>query len=458
MTFKKALAGGLCAVSLLSAQAFAIIDKSMAAKLGNELTPMGADPSANADGSIPAWSGSILGVPEGLQYDGPGSVYPDPYGHEKPLYVITAENAEQYKDVLNDGMMAMLKKYPDFKIPVYPSHRDFRFDAQIEARTKWNVGNATLVNGIDGLQQMTGGTPFPIPEIGAHAIWNARISQPIPVEDSIHDDVVTHADGKQERYRNKLIIESPFAYSSHPIGKVTEEIGDVAVLVYYEVLEPRRKKGERVIVQEPLDQVKHDRKAWVYLPGMKRVKRAPDAGYDIPVGPGKLATADDMMGFNGAMNRYDWTLVGKRELVIPYHNYKFDDQSVKYKDLLPAKVVNQDYMRYEKHRVWVVEANLKDGERHVYAKRRFYIDEDSWMIAATEAYDGRGELWRVGYQNSLYDFFLKGYVARAQVIYDLQSNSYAMFRLINETRPSNYDVQPKGEEFYTPGNLRRLGR
>ncbi len=460
MSFKKALLTGACMASLaaFSAQSLAIIDKSMQSKLGTDLTPMGADPKANADGSIPAWGGSIVGLPSGLKYGGTGSVYPDPYGDEKPLYTITSENMAQYDDILNDGMRAMLKKYPEFKIPVYPTHRDFRYDDQVEARTKWNVGNAKLVNGIDGLQQTTGGAPFPIPEIGAHVMWNARSTQPIPVADATYDEVATYANGNQERYRNKLIIESPFAYATHPIGKVAEEIGDVAAYVYYEVLEPKRKKGERVIVHEPLDQVKHDRKAWIYLPGMKRVKRAPDAGYDIPVGPGKLVTADDMMGFNGAMDRYEWTLVGKREMVIPYHNYKFDDPSVKYGDLMPAKVVNQDYMRYEKRRVWVVEANLKAGERHIYAKRRFYMDEDSWLIAATEAYDGRGELWRVGFQNTLYDFFLKGYIARAQFNYDLQANSYVGVRLVNETRPTNYDMQPKGDAFYTPKNLRRMGR
>ncbi|NRA41349.1 MAG: DUF1329 domain-containing protein [Pseudomonadales bacterium] len=456
--FKLSSLAGAVATILISISAHALVDKSMAAKLGTELTPMGADPSANADGSIPAWSGKWVGLPPGMNYTGSGSVYPDPYADEVPLYTITADNAEQYAALLNDGMLAMLKKYPNYKIPVYPTHRDFRYQDQVEQRTKWNVGNAQLVNGVDGMQKTTGGAPFPIPENGAHVIWNSRSTQPMPVADSLFDEVAVFADGKQQRFRTKLLIESPYAYSDHPIGKTAEQIGDIAAYVYYEVIEPKRKKGERVIVHEPLDQVKHDRKAWVYLPGMKRVKRAPDAGYDIPVGPGKLLTADDNMGFNGAMDRYEWSLVGKREMIVPYHNYKFDDPSVKYQDLLQAKAVNPDYMRYEKRRVWVVEASLKPGERHIYAKRRFYMDEDSWLIVATEAFDGRGELWRVGLQNTVYDYFLKGYIARAQANYDLQANAYVVVRLTNETRPSNYNMQAKGPDFYTPQNLRRMGR
>ena len=458
MTFKHILLSSICLASAISAPAMAIIDKSQQVKLGTELTPMGANPAANADGSIPAWTGKVRGVPEGIKYDGPGSSYPDPFAGEKPLFVVTQDTAEQYKEFLNDGMLTMLKKYPEYKIPVYPTHRDFRYSEKMEARTKWNVGNAKLVNGIDGLQRTTGGAPFPIPELGAHVIWNSRSTQPMPVADSIFDEVAVFSNGSQQKFRTKLLIESPYAYASHPIGKVVEDIGDIAALVYFEVLEPKRKKGERVIVHEPLDQVKHNRRAWIYLPGLKRVKRAPDAGYDIPVGPGKLLTADDNMGFNGAMNRYDWTLIGKKEMFVPYHNYKFDTPNVDFKDLLPAKVINSDYMRYEKRRVWVVEANLKAGERHIYAKRRFYIDEDSWLIVATESFDGRGELWRVGFQNTVYDYFLKGYIVRAQVNYDLQANAYAVIRLVNNTRPSNYNMEPKGEDFYTPQNLRRMGR
>ena len=435
------------------------VDKSEAAKLGSELTPMGANPAANQDGSIPAWSGSIVGLPPGLAYKGSGEEYPDPYKDEKPLFEITSANLDKHKDKLTEGMIALFNKFPDsYKMLVYPSHRDFRYATDIEARTSWNVGNAELVNGIDGLQKMTGGTPFPIPTDGAEVIWNARINQPIPVADSLFDEMAVYADGTLQQFRNKLIIESPFAYENHPIGKVAEEIGINAALVFYEVVEPKRKKGEMVIVHEPLDQVKNDRKAWVYIPGAQRVKRAPNAGFDTPVGPGGLLTADDNMGFNGAMLRYDWKLIGKKEIYIPYHSYRFDSAAVQYSELLPPKHVNPQYMRYELHRVWIVEATLKEGQRHLYAKRRFYVDEDNWLIVATESYDGRGELWRIGLQNTLYDYYLKGYIVRSQINYDLQANAYVAARLVNETRPTNYAMEIKGEEFYSPNTLRKLGK
>lgn len=453
-----------CLSLFLTSAAFTVnayekIEKSQAEKLGTELTPLGANPKANAEGTIPAWKGDTLGLPKGLQYAGSGSVYPDPYAHEKPLFSITKDNLGKYKNKLSAGMVALFEKYPDsYRMDIYPSHRDFRYTDNYEQRTRWNVGNAELVNGIDGLQKMTGGVPFPIPRNGAEVMWNSRITQPMAVADSLFDEIAVYANGSSERYRTKLIIESPYAYAEHPVGKVVEDIGVNSALVFYEVVEPSKKKGEMVIVHEPLDQVKNDRKAWVYIPGTQRVRRAPNAGFDTPVGPGGLMTADDNMGFNGAMLRYDWTLIGKQEMYVPYHSYGFDKPDVKYDELLPPRHVNPDYMRYELQRVWVVEANLKAGQRHSYAKRRFYIAEDNWLVVATEAYDGRGELWRVGLQNTVYDYYLKGYIARAQFLFDLQASAYTVVRLTNQTRPSNYAMEIKGEEFYTPANLRKMGK
>ncbi len=427
-------------------------------KLGTELTPFGANPKANADGSIPAWSGKTLGVPEGMSFSS-GQAYPDPYSHEQPAYTITAKNADKYQDKLTAGTLALFKKYPDsFKLPVYPTHRDFQYHPEMIERTKWNVGKANLQGSIDGLRRYTGGVPFPMPANGAEVMWNSRLSQPMVVADSTFDEIAVYRNGNTQRYRTKLVVETPLAYEHHPVGKTSEEIGSIAAFVFHEVVEPKRKKGEMVIVHEPIDQFTHKRKAWVYIPGAKRVKRAPNVGYDTPVGPGGLMTADDSMGFNGAMDRYDWQLIGKKEVIVPYHNYRFDSPDVTYDKLLPEKHVNPEYMRYELRRVWVVEATLKARQRHIYAKRRFYIEEDSWLVVATDVYDGRGELWRTSVNHNLYDFYLQGYIARAQINYDLQAGAYVGIRLVNESRPSNYAMKIKGEDFYTPANLRKMGR
>ena len=448
------LAGIFIAMPLVVSAA---VSKQEARKLGAELTPMGAQKAGNADGSIPMWTGSMSGVPAGLSYMGSGDVFPDPYASDRVLYTINARNMSGYSSYLSEGLKAMLKKYPTFNIPVYPSHRDARWSQLTESRTLWNAVNTVLVDGIEGLQNYTGGAPFPIPKSGAEVMWNARIVHPSPTIMGVLDDVGVFPNGEQQLRRQEYVAEFPYSYPQNKIGDTGAQIGINAALVHVTVLKPERQKGQMTIVHESLDQVKNERKAWVYVPGSRRVRRAPTVGYDTPDGPGGVMTVDDALGFNGAMDRYDWTLIGKREMIIPFHTYKFDSPKVDYKTLLMPFHENPAYTRYEKHRVWIVEANLKKGMRHVYAKRRFYIDEDSWQFVLTESYDGRGMLWKVGVLNTLYDFALKGYIARAQMFHDLQSGVYVATRLVNETSEPNLMATPKGDDYYSPANLRKMG-
>ncbi len=460
MNYKMVVASALLSCSMVSGLALAKVSEEQAAKLGgDEFTPMGAEVKGNADGSIPAWTGDMRGLPAGLKYSGSGDVYPDPYAAEKPLFVIKADNVDKYAAKLSEGQKALFKKYPDtFAINVYPTHRSGRYSKLIEERTAWNATHTELVNGNDGLQNYTGGAPFPFPANGPEAIWNGRIIHPTPVLTGTIDDVAVHHNGSHDLRRQTFVGEFPFAYDSNPVGKVDDAISTNAAYVHVSIDKPDRQKGQMTVVHEALDQAKNERMAWVYIPGSRRVRRAPTVGYDTPDGPGGLVTVDDSLGFNGALDRYDWKLVGKKEVYIPYHSYKFDDPKIKYTKLLTKGHVNPEFMRYELHRVWVVEAELKQGARHVYAKRRFYIDEDSWHIVLTESYDGRGELWRVGILNTVYDYAVEGFVARAQVYHDLQSGAYVANRLVNETAPMNFMEKPRGADYYSPNNLRAMGK
>lgn len=452
------ITSSLLSLSVLVPTAFAAVSQQEARKLGAELTPMGAQKSGNADGSIPAWTGTMNGVPAGLSYMGSGDVYPDPYANDKVLYTVNAQNMSRYENRLSEGVKALLRKYPDtYQLQVYPTRRDARWSQLTERRTAWNAVNTVLVNGIDGLQNYTGGAPFPIPKNAAEVMWNARIIHPNPTILGVLDDVAVYPNGNTSLLRQEYVSEFPYSYPQNKVGDTEAQIGINAALVHVTILLPERQKGMMTVVHEATDQVKNERMAWVYVPGSRRVRRAPTVGYDTPNGPGGLMTVDDALGFNGAMDRYDWTLIGKKEILVPAHNYKFDSPKVNYKTLLTPNHANPDYVRYELHRVWVVEANLKQGQRHVYGKRRFYIDEDSWQIALTESYDNRGNLWRVGIFTTLYDFAIKGYIARGQMYHDLNSGAYLATRLVNETAQPNLMGTPRGDAYYSPSNLRTMG-
>lgn len=442
---------------LLCVNVQAAVTSVEANSLGNDLTPVGATLKGNGV-DIPDWTGSMRDLPEALAFRGSSRRYIDPYVQDPVLYTVTESSSIRYQKYLTDGLKAMLALYPQtFKIPVYPTRRNARYNAKFEKRTLWNSKNTLLKEGNAGISQYTGAIPFPIPKNGQEVMWNARLAHPNASLNGVLDTIAVYPNGTQHRFRERMVSEYPYANENNKVGLTEKDIGAFAALVHVAIEEPRTEKGNMTMVQEPLYDVEDARQAWVYMQGIRRVRRLPSLGFDAPYGPGGIMTIDDLLGFNGSMERFTWKLIGKEEKIIPFHNYHFDSPDVGYGRLLRRSHVNPDFMRYEKHRVWVVEANLKENRRHIYQKRRFYIAEDSWQIVLTESYDRNGRLWKVGVLNSVYDFDVQGYVTRVQMHHDLLSKSYVATRLFNETSPPNLKAKPQGLDYFQPANLRKEG-
>lgn len=375
----------LAALLMLIAQgSWAKVPGDEAQKLGNELTCFGAEQAANADGSIPAFAGQWLGTPPGVKFAGVGARHPDPYASEQPLYTITAQNMAQYEQRLSDGQKALLRKYPQtFAIPVYPSHRDFRLDDIRCDITRKNALVAELEDGNMGVKALKGGTPFPIPQNGDELLRNMLLPAYVLEEDAVYDQAVVYPDGKaawgQMRYEILDKTGGP-----EDLGQPT-----TGVFAYSRatVLKPERQKGEASMTYTYFNELTNPQTSWQYNPGARRVRQSPGFGFDMPLGVGGFRTIDDDRLFNGSPERYDWKLVGKRELYIPYNGYRLEGTDVKYADLLKAGSIDPRFMRYEPHRVWVLEATLKEGYRHRYAKRVLYIEEDSWQAVMADNYD-----------------------------------------------------------------------
>lgn len=459
MRIKTGLALALYALSSLSMAQMAAED---VARLGRDLTPMGAIRAGSEDGLIPEWTGRIKGLPPGLKWDGPGTPYPDPYGDEQPLFVITRDNLDQYRDRLSAGQIAMFETYPDtFRMPVYPSHRDFAYNDAYYAKVLYNAQHARLVNDNEGIEGFVGGAAFPVPRTGAEVVWLTRTTGAFATREGEYSDIAVFPNGTRSTRRSRFLQESPYADPGVPPGKETEypNLGKYAGYIMTYVTEPARDKGLITSIFEPYDYAENAREVWRYLPGSRRVRRAPTVGFDTPDGPGGLKTVDEVRGFNGSMERFDWELLGRREIFIPYHNYRFDDPGASYDQLLTRFHANPDYMRYEAKRVWVAEATLREGQRHIYARRRIYVDEDTGLTAITENYDGHGELWKVVLFNNIYEYHGEAYVRRVQMYHDLRAGAYIAERLINDSEPMLYDINPmKGPEYFSPTNVRKLGR
>jgi hypothetical protein len=414
-----------------------------------ELTPIGAEKAGS--GAIPAWDGGITAPPAGYK---PGDHHPDPYASDKPLFTITKANLGKYKDKLSAGQIAMLEAYKGYRLPVYPTRRSASYPQRIYDATLANEGKAKLVDGGNGVTDAIIGIPFREPKSGLEVIWNhilryrgdraARwIQQAAPTRDGKYT-LVDFAD------------EFQFDYVLP--GATYEALDNVIIKFKQKVLGPARLAGYILLVHETMNQVKEPRKAWTYNTGQRRVRRAPNVAYDNPgTASDNQRTSDQLDMFNGAPDRYSWELVGKREMYVPYNSYKLHAKGVPYKDILKPLHINPDLTRYELHRVWVVEAKLKDGTSHVYSRRTFYIDEDSWQILAVDQYDKRGQLWRVSEGHVINYYDVKALWTTLEVHYDLQSGRYLAFGLDNNEKMYDFSVKRSGKDF-TPAALRREGR
>ncbi|KJZ33143.1 MULTISPECIES: DUF1329 domain-containing protein [Pseudomonas] len=442
---------GVLGLSLLATSVMAAVPAAEADKLGKSLTPMGAEMAGNADGSIPAWKP----MPKNAGTVDSKGFLSDPFASEKPLFTITAQNVDQYKEKLAPGQYAMFKRYPEtYKMPVYPSHRGSTVPDDVFAAIKKNATTTTLVSGGNGLENFETAVPFPIPKSGVEVIWN-HITR---YRGGSVTRLVTQATPQPNGSYSLVYFQDQFVFRDKMKDYDPKNPGNILFYFKQKVTAPARLAGGVLLVHETLDQVKEPRSAWVYNAGQRRVRRAPQVSYD---GPGTAAdglrTSDNLDMFNGAPDRYDWKLEGKKEMYIASDSYKLDSPSLKYDDIIKAGHINQDLSRYELRRVWHVVATLKEGQRHIYAKRDFYIDEDTWQAAVIDHYDGRNQLWRVAEAHSqqYYNVQVPWYTLEA--LYDLQSGRYLALGMKNEEK-SAYDFGfTATTSDFTPAALRQDG-
>jgi hypothetical protein len=448
-----------CALALASActAVHAELAADQVARLGKDLTPIGAETAGNADGTIPAWEGGIKSPAEaGFPDFKSGGHHPDPFAGDKILFTITKDNMAQYADKLTDGQKALLNAYATYKLNVYPTRRSAAFPQYIYDKTREVAPAAKLAEGGNGVLNAINGFPFPIPKDGLEAIWNHILRfRAVHAFRNIGQAAVTRGgDYTMVKFADEFL-------GTYAMPNATVE-GLDNVIIYFKqrVTEPARLAGEVLLVHETLDQALEHRRAWVYNPGQRRVRRAPNVAFDNPrTGSDGLMTSDQFDMYNGSPERYTWELLGKREIYVPYNSYKLHSNTVKYSEVLKPLHINPDLARYELHRVWVVDAKLKEGTRHLYKRRTFYFDEDSWQAIEVDQYDNRDQLWRVSEGHVINYYDVPNLWTTVEGHYDLQSGRYLAIGLNNE-ESKTYDFEAGAKltlDDFSIGSLRQEG-
>jgi hypothetical protein len=417
MSNKTALVTALAA-ALVAMSGQAAVTADEARQLGTSLTATGAEKAGNKDGTIPEYSGGLATAPAG--FNKASGIRPDPYAGDKPRLVITGKNLAGMEEKLTAGARELLKRYPAFRVEVYPTRRPVTLPAQLLENTVKNAQNAKTTDGGVGVEGALAGVPFPVPKTGYEVMWNHLLRYQGEAFTTKFESWNVDSSGVASLATAGEIVEE------FPLVKQTEPAkqGDVFFRTKLTYLAPARRAGEGLMAFDAVNPKVQARKVWQYLPGQRRVKLAPDVAYDTP-NPGSAgsSTYDDAWIFNGALDRYDFKLIGKKEVVVPYNNYRLFAAKV-VADVVKPNHLNPDFVRWELHRVWVVEATLKPGKRHIYSKRTFYIDEDSWVALASDQYDGRGQLYRSSFDHMIYTYDAQATYTGNHVIYDFISGAY----------------------------------
>jgi hypothetical protein len=404
-----------------------------AAQLGKTLTPLGAEKAGNKDGSIPAWDGGLTKPAAG--YKSGGRRDQDPYAGEKPLFSITAKNMDQYADKLTDGTKAMLKKHASYRIDVYPTHRTAAAPQWVYDNTAKNAANAKL-NEKQFPVGAYGGIPFPIPKNGAEAMWNHLLNWRGESWSLNMRAYLITSEGKPVMTVDAGAAQSmPYFYKDANAEAAGGNYWNIRLVN----AGPPIRAGEAILGRLNLDAERDA--SYVYLAGQRRTRKLPNACCDTPTpATAGVMSFDEVGVFGGRLDRFDWKLAGKKEIFIPYNSNK--SMSGKDLDLIGTNHLNPDKVRWELHRVWVVEANLKPGVRHVAPKGKYYLDEDTWTAVLGDRWDAKGQLWKTTWQLPVMMPDLPATTPATFGFYDLLSNTWFANGVMNE-KADQYKIMPR---------------
>lgn len=428
----------------LASPASATISAADAAKLGGpEFTETGAIKAGNADGSIPPHSGKR---PAAAKPPASAGKFPfgDPYAADKPLYSIDAKNMAQYADKLSDGTKELMRKFPSFRIDVYPTRRDTTFPDDVLANTPKCAQTAQLHGGGDGISGVRRCVPFPMAKTGYEALWNARLRPGAAAAEQVDFKIwMVDSNGNHTLNSHSNLI------TSIGVNQLTGPI-EYANRLISTTLKPASEAGAKVMRWGPMRMDTTEPSAWSYIPGQRRVRLAPETKYDtVATSTGGLILFDEINLLDGKLDRFDYSQIKLREMIVPFNSVK--------SQFLPAEQVdmknhpNPDHMRWELRRVYEVTGDLKPGQRHVNKRKVYFVEQDSWSIVGYESYDQAGRIFRTGMTQPFFRSDVNVVNAQSILMWDLTKNIWGWVLHYHDGYIKSVPVQ--SEASWSPDSL-----
>jgi Protein of unknown function (DUF1329) len=439
-------AGILSAALVLAAHAGAVGQST--SPIPSNLTPIGAERAGNSTGTIPPWTGGYTTSPPRYRQ---GDVRPDPFADEKPLFSITSKNFERYAEALPEGAKALFRKYPDYRMDIYPSHRtaaapDWVYDNIARNAVQAHAAPEGIQYGVEGA---VGGIPFPLPKNGFEAMWNHLLAFWGPARELTVSTYVVGENGavdKASSYRE--IADFPY----YDRNATPQSFGGYYFKTLHLAVAPPARAGEGYLNWQPINTRRFNFAAWRLLPGEHRARRAPSISYDVPDPDAEgFVSLDEYYIFFGGLDHYDFKLLGKKEMFVPYNNNRLYGRPVR--EVLGRAHADPDDLRYELHRVWVVEGTLAEGQHDIVARRRLYLDEDTWMAVYSDSWDAQGRLWKFGHATIYLMPDVPAVVIGSQFVYDFELGGYCYVFAFNDEASAYRVTQPHPATLFTPDSM-----
>ena len=412
-------------------------------KLGATLTPVGAEMSGTKDGVIPPWTGGITSPPSNYVQ---GQHETDPFAEDATRFVVTANTVGKYSKMLSDGHKALFEKHGSYTMPVYPTRRSASYPEFVYDALKKNAATAELLPRGTGVRKAITTSPFPIPSEAVEIVWNHVLrfrGEKISMRTGF---AAVAPDGTP----NTILYSQDWLFNYSKKGATIREVDNNLFMLKTEVLAPAKLAGTINLVHESVDLITSPRKAWRYVAGERRLRRSPFLAYDaeFPNSQG-LKFIDQIDMYNGAPDQYEWSLIGKKEILVPYNAYKLHAGGVNEADIVKKGHINQDLTRYELHRVWVIEGERRTGIQHAFAKRKLYVDEDSWQVVLEEGFNDADKLTRFAEGHLINYYTVPVPWTTLEVTYDIDSGRYFVEGMDNKERPRDFEARLKEQDFST---------
>jgi hypothetical protein len=444
-------------ISIATAVAALCLGASLTAvaQSDGERLPWGALKAGNKEGTIPPYTGGLPDSTKPPGYKKDSGFWPDPYADDKPLFTITGANAAQYADKLSEASKELLKRFPTYKMVVYPTRRSAAYPDWINENSRKNgEGRCKTIEGGLGVAGCFGGVPFPNPKTGHEVMWNAQLHYKGASTWTYGQGWYVDASGAKVMTAEVNNRNENNYYNKNWTPEIFYEKGGPYFLNNNIYTAPARNVGEGNLQRKYTNPLANPDKTWNYQPGQRRVRLSPDAGYDFPIATsGGASMYDEIYMFSGKMDRFDWKLIGVKEMYIPYNGYRWFN--AKPEEVLQKNHPNPDVFRWELHRVYVVEATLKPGQRHVVPKKRYYYDEDAPGTGMIDGWDASGKLSRGIFAPFMQIYDKKIPFGSTTWTYEFNTGVYYHSSMGGGYKGMFFETDTMDESFYTPEGLAR---